>query len=364
MWLLVALISSSVVVLGCLEIALRQFGPFLPGSYRTGPIIRPNAELGWSNVPDSTQWLRRPEYVTEVRVNRSGQHGPESPSASTAAQHIWLLGDSYVAAVNVAYAQSIAALLPKEVETAAKVPVGIVNHGVIGYGTDQQLLLFEREVGRARPDLAILVFTVANDVWNNDWGLESRSPTAPKPYFEIADDGTLRLHPLPVDDLVADDQLSALLHSSAVYSVLRSGLVEPFLSRGLRNEQLNVLDEPRGEWLRAWTITELLLGRIADASRRAGIPLLLVVNPDPCQVQEDACRGRAFLSASRIPQVRLREVARAAGLDILDLLPPFIEHVRATGVSPYYRQDLHWNAAGHALAARLIGERATEVLLR
>jgi len=50
----------------------------------------------------------------------------------------------------------------------------------------------------------------------------------------------------------------------------------------------------------------------------------------------------------------------AEGLDIIDLLPDF--RTSAGGDPLYYRQNPHWNRAGHRLAAELIAKRLASVV--
>jgi len=57
----------------------------------------------------------------------------------------------------------------------------VVNLGVEGYGTDQELLQLEHEGLAYHPDVVVLNFTVANDIWN----VRSRRDDVtrlPKPY--------------------------------------------------------------------------------------------------------------------------------------------------------------------------------------
>ena len=349
MWLTV----SALLVVASLEAAFQQFGAFVPAPYRTGPIIEPDASLGWRNASGTSQWLRRPEYMTRISINPQGRPGPEIAAAPAPdVRRIWLLGDSYAAGTNVAYERSIASLLPMELRDIG--PAEVVNDAVIGYGLDQELLVFERGVESIGAHVSVVVFSVANDIWNVDRSLELRAPTGAKPYFELDGNDQLRLR--DTDRLAGppEDPIGKALARSALVNVIRSGLVEPFLARGLRREQLDVLSGPVGPWERAYRLTERLLDRLGAASRSAGIEVILVLNPDPCQLYADACRGADWLAASRVPQERLAPVARQAGLRVLDLLPVFADHYARTGERLYYQQDLHWDERGHAVAARAV----------
>jgi hypothetical protein len=91
----------------------------------------------------------------------------------------------------------------------------------------------------------------------------------------------------------------------------------------------------------------------------------------PAEQQVDPAARAAWLArfgldASELdfglPNRRLAELARAAGLAVYDLTPAFAAAVQA-GAKPYLRGDPHWNAAGHALAAHTLSAPALEHLI-
>ena len=159
---------------------------------------------------------------------------------------------------------------------------------------DEAAVMFERDARVVAPDAVVLAIALANDIWNNDWSFESRYPTAPKPFFTL-EGGGLVLTPAP--PIGTDVRISSALARSTFLSALKSGLIEPFSFRGVRAEQLGVLEDPQGEWQRAWDITE----RLGGAARSANVPLLIVLIPDPCQVHANSCAGRPDLSSSDYP---------------------------------------------------------------
>lgn len=329
-----------------LEVSLRAFGPFLPGAYRTGPEIEPDAALGWRNIPGAVTWIHRPDFVTRSDVNGQGRFGPPVQATRQPDRcRVLLLGDSYVAAEHVPYDRSVAsraaALLGPSVE--------VVNDAVSGYGTDQELLLFQRDARALGPDVAVVFFTVANDVWNNDWALESRLPTREKPRFDLSATGEL----VPAGDPSVSwwDRVRSFVGRSTFVSLVKSALVDPFQGAGVRRVELDVLAAPAGEWDRAWLITGLLVSRFAAASRESGVPVLFVAIPDPCQVYGDACAGRNDLAGSGVPQELLADLTARAGLPLVDLLPASRAAAR-TGPRLFHQRDIHWDVAGHELAAR------------
>src|SRR5438094_9626982 len=75
-WLVVLGFRLVAVLLGCLlpllmlELALRLFGPFLPGNYDTGPYVRRDPTLGHFHLPNFGGWHKAP-HVTVRRDSTS-----------------------------------------------------------------------------------------------------------------------------------------------------------------------------------------------------------------------------------------------------------------------------------------------------
>ena len=104
----------------------------------------------------------------------------------------------------------------------------VVNLGVEGYGTAQELLKFEHEGSRYRPDVVVLNFTVANDVSDNASGISGREEEGgqwPVPYFTLEGQRGLVLHDEHVR-LDAAHRLAQWLQDDS-YLVNRLSLVPP-----------------------------------------------------------------------------------------------------------------------------------------
>lgn len=340
-----------------LELALSWAGPFMPGTYRTGPLIEAFPPLGWRHIPGSVTHFRGDGYQSSVRINAQGRQGrliTDVPAPGV--RRVLLLGDGVLEEAHLPIERQISTLLEMAV-----VGVEIVNDGVSGYGTDQEVLLLEPELAAVRPAAVVLLFNVGNDVWNNARALDSRQPTKDKPYFDLDAAGRLTLAPLPVD-VMAGERIRGLLARSSLLSALRSGIVDALLTGGQPREMveaLGVLREPSGEWVGAWAITEALLARVAELT--AGLPLLLVVAPHKCQVQPDECGSQRSLAASRVPQLRLAAVASRLGIPLVDLLPG-LRAAADGGVRVYLPGNLPWTERGNTLAAELIAPALTGLL--
>jgi hypothetical protein len=135
------------------------------------------------------------------------------------------------------------------------------------------------------------------------------------------------------------------------------GFGDPNRGEVIRRHRMGVLrDDIDAALERDWQLTEALLDRLRDEVARAYAGFLLVSIPIRMQV-EDA-EWAEFEKAAGRPldreaiQRHLAGWASARDVPFVDLLPALRDASRQQPV--YFRIDAHWNARGHALAAREI----------
>ena len=111
-----------------------------------------------------------------------------------------LLGDSYTEALQVPLEQTFGAVLERSLSECPPLvgrPIEVLNFGVSGYGTTQELLAY---VDRARafdPDVVLLAFLPGNDVRDNSKAL---SPSRMRPFYVLDGDQ------LELDDSFLDSE--------------------------------------------------------------------------------------------------------------------------------------------------------------
>src|SRR5690349_10106483 len=77
---LVLLLLSLSLPLLVLELALRWFGPILPGNYSTGYYLTTDPVYGRFHVRDFSGWTRTPEFTSYFRTDSLGlRGGPVTP---------------------------------------------------------------------------------------------------------------------------------------------------------------------------------------------------------------------------------------------------------------------------------------------
>jgi len=297
------------ILLFCLllELAARLLTLWFP------PVMVLDAKLGWVHRPDVLRTYRTEGVSAVCRTNALGLRG--SLPANSRGRRLLILGDSYADGLEVSdadlFSMRWAHLRPD---------LAIFNAGVGGYGTVQELGLYERLKARIRPDLLVLMVSW-NDVDENL--LPFYATIGPRPYV----DGQGNLQPVDWNLfrpflLPLPGGIWLLRHSIASY-VAQNRYLGVWAVR--RNASLNDRYTHQVSEDRKWSILEDLVGRLAG---QAG--LVIVGIPS-----REAVRGREHTFGEHLAQV-----ARRLGAQWIDLQPVLREE-------DYYAHDIHWNASGH-----------------
>jgi len=278
---------------------------------------------------------------------------------------VLVLGDSAVAGSSVAAEERIDAVLQQQLQ-AAGTDAEVINAGVDGYSTDQELLLLERLVPLYHPDIVMVC------VDQNDFGANvSRTQYGlPKPMFVLAPSGHLRDIPPDMKGAAIHNFAGGPLRFVIVHSALYR-LLQPHIwalrARFLSLQQRNVLglsDELyyRSEALRSldWPLFEAMLKEMAEFSRAQGAELLVYLHPAVDEVWEPNIRyteARLGLDPARYDRYAIeREVMRASqreGIAFCPLIDYFLQR-EARGPFHLLPRDPHCNATGYRLSAEAL----------
>lgn len=273
---------------------LAREGEATPGEL--SPLFMHDPVVGWRPRP----LVRLPGVTTNSAGMRTSV---EVPLARTPGRRrVLLVGDSYTWGDNVADEHTFGHLL------AARHLPGwdVLNLGIPGSGTDQQLLMFHEHGRRFGPDAVVLGFFVRdyprNLVTFRDYA---------KPRFVLEGDG-LRLTNVPV--LAPEDLLARYRAGErAVGQDLRWWTAGYALSRWreVANERVN--EEAEG-----WLVLSRLMERFAAEVRAAGATPVWMLIPMRTAVEEGAskydaleglCERRA--AALGMPFLSVTEALRA-----------------------------------------------------
>ncbi|NQW26242.1 MAG: hypothetical protein HQ473_07770, partial [Cryomorphaceae bacterium] len=134
-----------------------------PGYERTGHRYLYDAHLGWRNIPD---WSAT-TMGGKLNINSKGLRDREYEYAKPDGwRRILVLGDSFVWGYGVADDEIFTEYLERRFEKEGT-KCEVLNTGVSGWGTDQELLYLTRHGHKFHPDLVVLAFYLGNDPSNN-----------------------------------------------------------------------------------------------------------------------------------------------------------------------------------------------------
>lgn len=327
---LALLIGSVLVFAAAAELLLRvllpqHFDPHPRGMYSA------DRNVGYILTPNFTGTFRRTEFEHPVRINGQGLRGGPSRSGPASAYRVVCLGDSFTWGYGVQEHETYPARLQDLL--AARYPkadVQVVNAGVPGYGTADELRFLRSRKELLDPDLVILQFLADNDF------TENRRPALGRIAVE---DGWLRADEPPrpqplrtLDWLKARSHLIKFLSERIGYLAVRTGVLAPDAAGG----SFTPADAAR---------TRELLIEIVEAARALGAPTLIVFSTGQAAILgDDAAADKAAAVVA--------EAAAASGAAMIDLTPRLRAH--PDRLRMYYPLDGHWTATANAAVAAIL----------
>ena len=340
--------GSVLVALVGLELGLRLFwdGYYLKVSE---PYAMPHATRGWCNLPDAVVIDGEPEFLVTATHDSFGHRGvPVGRERTPGRARVLVLGDSFTYGLGVEDDETYCARLQAEVPA-----LEVVNAGVNGYGTGQQLLLLREDGLLFEPDIVIVGF-FSNDLSDNVVG--------PTRASFVLEDGALRELSSPEAVLA-----SAPANRSDRRGWLRSSYAYRFLSD--RGKQLRAArakaDAPAGALTgerreSAWQLALALLREIHRTAREGGARMVLLVIPEQVQVQHDG-RWPGYDENDHDVLDRLHPFAEAENIPLVDPLPALHQAYAVSAEPLYYREDRHMRPEGHAIVARVLADALREL---
>ncbi len=260
------------------------------------------------------------------RINALGMRGPELPKEKSAGvQRILLLGDSYAFGLGVGEDATIAAQLQDRLQPGHQ-GLQVLNMGVPGYHTGQQLRALQQQGFDLQPDLVILVY-YANDNVASTFMYDPR------------------LRFLYVDELPLTYGMKSFMSRSALYALVTKAYTgslqraDYFDSRGPQH----------------WSVTQKRIKAVVRACGQRNLPILLVALPALFN-SVDMVNEKG----TTIPdQQRVLDLAEDVGVPVVDYRALLLKRQRAVeelfvSLKP---EDTHLNRQGYALLVDLIMEQ-------
>jgi hypothetical protein len=333
--MLLALVATA-AALALAEAAARAVAPHWAPQHAERNFWAHDDLLGWAHRPGQRGSMSHPDFRISVSISEQGLRDREYAFERTPGRRRMLvLGDSFAWGFGVEQDEALSEILERKHPDWE-----ILNTGVSGWGTDQQLLFFRERGLRWRPDVVLLLFH-PNDVEDN--AAASRYGY-PKPRFVLRDAG-LELTHVPVPPLSWRRRLErVLMQTSYLYN--RANAAWWALGRAgeaARAAFVPVAGAEGGGEPEAgdFALTRALLGELAREVAESGARLVVVGVPAPAPLRRELALALQGLS---VPYRPLDAAFRGRSREEWK-----------------FAHDPHWNAAGHVIAAGAVDDFLVEL---
>jgi hypothetical protein len=398
------ILAGLVIGLFIVEVGLRLIGYSFPLFYST------DMERGIA-LSAGAEGLYRREGRNYVRINSEGlrdvEHAKQKPPNTI---RIAVIGDSYAEALQVPLEKTFWAVMAEKLRQCpayAGRQVEVINFGVSGYGTAQELITLRDKVWDYAPDIVLLAVCTGNDITDNSRALKRTDI----PYFVYGDGGQLAL-----DNSFQSSRAFRLQHSAlnragrwlrdrlrfvqAIHEaqlVIKTYIAERRAQeqppppgsatstaapspeqqpppRAARPEELGldnlIYSAPTdAAWTDAWRVTEGLIKLMRDEVRGKGAKFLVVTLSNGIQVHPDPQTRRAFMQrvgAADLfyPDARIKALGEREQITVLTLAPALQSYAEQQKVFLHgFDRNIgngHWNILGHRIAGEMIAQKICE----
>ncbi len=392
-----AVVASSLLVgLLIFELFLRAIGFTYPIFYQ------PDASRGYALKPNMEGWYRK-EGEAFVKINSDGlrdrEHTKVKPPETL---RIAVVGDSYAEAFQVPQEKAFWWVMGQRLQGCQPLQgrrVEVINFGVSGYGTAQELITLREKVWAYSPDIVLLAVTTNNDVLDNSHALKLADEI---PYFTLRDgqlvpDNSFRdvrsfrlrdsalnragrwlrdhlrfVQAIHLAQVALKSRLDAWRHGGDVQEKQRDAPAQPQTpstqQQGAPTDELGaanvVYREPSDDtWRDAWAVTEKLVATMNAEVKGHGARFYVVTLSNGIQVYPEAQARKAFAERLGVedlfyPERRFRALGEREGFPVLNLAPELQRYAEERRLFLHgFGRELgngHWNADGHAAAGELI----------
>jgi len=311
------------------------------------PVLRftPNQNITWSKG-----WNF--ELVNKLRINNDGFVNNQDYDARLTTPLFAIVGDSYIEAAMVPYAEATPGRLAASVGSIGRV----YSFGKSGQPLTAYLIWAEHARKTYRAD-ALMISVVGNDF---DESLNKYKTTRSGHYYVEGLGGELQLQRF--------DYAPSLLRSLARQSALIRYLdwnchIEGVLHRLTHRQEKFVGNVSAAKSDQVLADSKRAVDAFfRDLPAKTGLPpekIVFTVDGIRPHLYDPASLAQAQASFFDVMRRYLIEQARQHGHEVIDLQPLFIEEFNKSRQRFEYPNDAHWNSAGHAVVAAAVRQSRT-----
>ena len=340
---------------------------------------------GWGGNPNGKSFWNGEGIPSEINMNSGGFRDYErSKTKPKNGFRIALLGDSFTEAIHVKLEDTHGAIIEQNLQQCPVLKdrkVEVMNFGVQGYGTAQELMTLRHHVWDYSPDLVMLVFFAANDLRNNYRALEHDHL---RPYF-IYQDGKL-VADMSFRNLKfwqRDRYAFSLVDFLPFWWVKKSRILQLIRKVDIDGKyrqyekdyseiNLGFYQEPKldSDWQETWKVTEGLIKLMRDEVSEKGADFMVITASDSHQVLPDIQRRDGFRNSLNVsnlfyPDIRLKNFGKKENIPVYTLAGPIWNEAKKTdeclhGFDNAIPCGGHWNLAGHKFVGEIMANYLCE----
>lgn len=350
------LVATLLALVLAAEVATRLFANVTPAlgvrDPRVGGTYRPGFEGSVFSEESGREVL--------LRFNRDGFRGVDLPfESSPDTRRVAIVGDSFVAALACEEDDTLVRRIERLLQASHPgLRWEVMNFGVEGSSTGQQLALYRHVVSRYRPDLVVAAYFVGNDFSDNS----TRLSRFPRIYYEIDPSGDLVQLPFSA----GRSRVSGWLNRHSRFYVWQKNAMRRLRPARQRGNAVYVAD-PGPELEEVWELNTRLIEALAREVEGDGGRFLLAVLPAAAQVYEEVWEALLEGEGDRRdalrrdhPDRRLAAIGERYHVPVLLMGEEFRAAAGSDGSSRgpddllYFQGYGHFTPRGHEVAAQSV----------
>ncbi|MBI4665205.1 MAG: SGNH/GDSL hydrolase family protein [Nitrospinae bacterium] len=348
-----------------------------------------DGNTGWSMEPYAAGYVETWNGLIHTSINSMGARDREYAAQKGPDTRVLFLGDSFLYDNAYNFEEMYKSVTEFRLRRAGY-EAEIVNAGTNGYGTDQELLFYQSKGKALKPDITVLHIYVGNDIRDNAAGLFAEMMRAPteKPYFTLNEGKTdiiLKNHPYkgplaksfvdPYNDPMRINGyepfrfmcLRSLLLHEVKLNLLWEYRLAPLFGLAHKEDEgkSDAFDKaygplwtktPSDKWKEAFLLTHLIIKKLKAEVEKDGGKFGVVIIPKREALEPQAAGPNQpyYLSV----EDDLEPFLRNEKIPYMRLYHPFSQVNGKYAV--LYEGGVHWNGAGHAVAAHAVSNWLAE----
>lgn len=262
------------------------------------------------------------------------------------------IGDSFVEAVMVPWAESVQGRLHNELGDSVR----FYSFGSSGSPLSQYLAYAEYARDTFQPERMVFLI-IGNDY---DESLLHRKDDPGHHYFRIEDDGSVELTRVdfdrsPIRLLASKSRFLRYLVESYHETTIKVGIATTdirYVGGTFDNVEPDRVNDSK-------IAVDAFLARLPEASGLARSQILIAVDGIRRELYDPAALERVSDSYVALMRRYMIENAEQAGFEVIDMQPIFIEDYKRRGERFEFPTDAHWNGNGHGVFAQVVKESRT-----